>query len=81
MSEIRTRMSEDGRVVIPAVYRHQLNLEPGEELIISLDDDELRITSLKHSLKKAQALVKKHAKNQSLVKKLLKARKEEAKHE
>lgn len=68
MSEFRTRIGEDGRVVIPAAYRKELHLEPGEELIIRLDDDELRLISLRHSLKKAQKLVQKYAKNKSLQK-------------
>lgn len=78
MAEFRTKMGENGRVVIPAFYRRYLNLKPGEELVVHLENEQLCFTSLKHSLKKAQDLVKKHAKNQSLVKKLLTARKEEA---
>lgn len=81
MLEFRTKLTEGGRVVIPALYRKQLQLEPGEELIIRLEDDELHLMSLKHSLKKAQALVQGYAKNTSLVTLLKEMRKKDASHE
>lgn len=81
MSEFRARLREDGRIVIPAVYRKQLHLEPGEELIIRVEDDELRLTSLKNSLKKAQKTIQLHARNKSLQKILKKMRTEDAKNE
>ncbi len=68
MSEYRTRLGEDGRVVIPASCRRQLHLKAGEELVIRMDDEELHVYSLKHSLKKAQELVRKYnKKNKSLL--------------
>lgn len=78
MLEFRTKMSEDGRIVIPATYRRQLHLKSGEELIMRLEDDELHLISLKNSLKKAQQLVQKYAKNKSLQKILKTMRKEDA---
>lgn len=77
MNEFRIKMGENGRLLIPAVCRRQLNLVSGQEVIVKIEDDELHLFSLEHSLKKAQQLVKKHAKNQSLVKKLMKNRRED----
>ena len=76
MMEFRTRMSENGRIIIPAACRRQLKMEPGEELILTIDNEELRVFSLKHSLEKAKALVRKHAKQKNLVKELKNQRNE-----
>lgn len=81
MVEYRTKMGEDGRIVIPSDCRRQLHLQPGEELIIHIDNNELHVYSLKHSLKKAQEAVKKYAKGSSLVEKLKEMRKKENNNE
>lgn len=70
MIEFRTKLSENGRIIIPASCRQLLHLKPGEELIIRVEDDEMTISTAKQALKKVQHLVRKHAKNKSLVKKL-----------
>jgi AbrB family looped-hinge helix DNA binding protein len=80
MNEFRTRLSENGRIIIPASCRRQLHLKPGQELIVTVEEDGLHIFSLQHSLKKAQQKVRTKAKNQSLVKKLLKMRREDSRH-
>lgn len=78
MQEYKAKISENGRVLIPAVIRHQLHLEPGEELILRIKDDELHLISIKSALKKAQALVKGYIpRDQSLVEALKVARKTE----
>ena len=81
MNEFRAKIGEDGRVLIPIFCRRQLKLNPGEEIIIKLDKDELHLFSLKQSLKNAQAIVQGYAKNQSLVKKLRQMRKKDLSHE
>lgn len=81
MTEFRAKISENGRIIIPAVCRRQLHLESGDDLIIRVDNNELRIYSAKHSLKKAQMLVKKHAKGKKLVTMLSKMRREELDNE
>jgi AbrB family looped-hinge helix DNA binding protein len=70
-------MTENGRIIIPAACRRLLDLMPGEELVLHVEDHELRVTSLKYTLKKAKALVKRHAKNKSLVSELKKMRQED----
>jgi AbrB family looped-hinge helix DNA binding protein len=81
MNEFRIKLGNDGRILIPAFCRHQLQLQPGEELIIRVEDRELHLTSLKDSLNKAQRLVKQLAKGQSLVDKLIKMRHDEQDNE
>ena len=81
MYEFRTRVSEDGRIVIPALCRKELGLVPGEEVVMRIKNSELHLLSLKYSLKKAQMLVQQHAKNKSLVKTLTLMRQKDLQNE
>jgi AbrB family looped-hinge helix DNA binding protein len=78
MIEFRAKMSDNGRIIIPATCRRLLHLNPGEELIIRIDDDEMRISSVKQALKKAQALIRKKAKDKNLLKQLKSLRHEDS---
>lgn len=75
MNEFRAKIGGDGRILIPVLLRRKLKIKPGEELIIKLDNNTLQLFSLKQSLQNAQKIIKHHAKNHSLVKKLKKNRK------
>lgn len=79
MQEYRTRLSENGRVVIPAQCRKELHFEPGEELILRVEDGALHLFSLKQALKHAQHVVQQHTKNGSLLQTLDTLRKEDNK--
>jgi AbrB family looped-hinge helix DNA binding protein len=81
MQDYRTQLGLNGRIVIPASYRKQLQLKPGDELVLHVEDDELRIFTLKHSLKRVQNAVHKYAKGKSLVEQLKKMRKKDAESE
>lgn len=82
MNEARMKLNENGRVVIPASFRAALGVEPGDELVMSLEDDELRITTLKRRIERAQEHVRKFAKPRtSLVDELIAMRREAARHE
>ncbi|HEX4485328.1 MAG TPA: AbrB/MazE/SpoVT family DNA-binding domain-containing protein [Terriglobales bacterium] len=77
MTETRLRISENGRVVIPASFRKALGVKAGDELVLLVEDDELRITTLKRRLQRAQRLVRQHVKpSASLVDELIAERRE-----
>ncbi len=59
MNFFNTKLNESGRVLIPAQFRHALNLKMDEELFLYLKGDEVIITPLKISLKKIRERVKK----------------------
>ncbi|MBI1954653.1 MAG: AbrB/MazE/SpoVT family DNA-binding domain-containing protein [Proteobacteria bacterium] len=83
MNDIRTKMGEGGRVIIPAVFRQALQLEVGDELILHIEANEIHITTPEQSLLKLQAKVKKHLEQESisLVDELIAKRRAEAKYE
>jgi AbrB family looped-hinge helix DNA binding protein len=80
--ETRLRINENGRVVIPASFRKALGINPGDEVILRLEDDELRITTMKRRIERAQRHARKYVKSGvSLVDELIAERREAAKRE
>ena len=81
-SKTRMRVNPNGRIVIPASFRRALGIKVGDEVLLRIEDNELRITSLKHRLARAQRLVRKHVKpGISLVDELIAQRREAARNE
>jgi len=77
-----TSVNENGRVVIPASFRRALGIRSGDSVILRIEDDELRITTLRQRLAKAQGLVRKHTRaRKSLADELIAERREAARHE
>jgi len=80
--EARLKVNENGRVVIPASFRKALGINAGDEVILSVEDDELRITTLKRRIERAQRHARKYIKpGVSLVDELIAERREAAKRE
>ena len=82
MADIRLRVNENGRLVLPAAFRKALNIRPGDEVLARLEGNEVRITSLKHRIEQAQRHVRQFVKpGRSLADELIAERREAAKHE
>ncbi|HWY21685.1 MAG TPA: AbrB/MazE/SpoVT family DNA-binding domain-containing protein [Candidatus Acidoferrum sp.] len=80
--ETRTRVNENGRVVIPSSFRKALGIEVGDEVVLRIEDDELRITTQQRRILRAQRRARQYVKRgASLVDELLAERREAAKHE
>jgi len=80
--DVRLRINENGRVVIPAAFRKELGIKPGDEVILRLDDGELRITTMRRRIERAQRRARKYIKpGVSLVDELIAERREQAKRE
>jgi AbrB family looped-hinge helix DNA binding protein len=58
MTQVRTRLAEGGRIVIPAEYRQALGLRTGDEVILRLEDGTLRILTPKQAIEHAQELLR-----------------------
>ena len=81
-TETRLRINENGRVVIPASFRKALGINPGDEVILQLGDDELRITTMKRRIERAQRHARRYLKpGVSIVDEFLAERREAAKRE
>ncbi len=79
--EIRTRVNENGRVVIPSSFRKALGIEVGDEVVLRIEDDELRITTQQRRIQRAQRHARQYVKGGSLVDELLAERRAAAKRE
>ena len=81
-SETRLRINENGRLVIPASFRKALGISPGDEVIVRLDEDEVRITTMKKRILRAQAHARRYLKpGVSIVDEFIAERREAAKRE
>jgi AbrB family looped-hinge helix DNA binding protein len=80
--ETRVRINENGRVVIPAAFREALGIKPGDQVVLRVEDDELRITTMKRRIERAQRRARQYVKpGVSLVDELIAERRAEAKRE
>jgi len=80
--ESRTRISQDGRIVIPAAFREAMGIGVGDEVVLRLQDDELHITTKKRRIQRAQERARRYVKPRiSLVDELIAERREASKHE
>lgn len=78
---LTVKLSQGGRLVIPAEMREKLQINQGDELVLEERDGELVLASKRHRLMKAQAEFQKlfpKATGNSLVDALLADRKAEA---
>jgi AbrB family looped-hinge helix DNA binding protein len=81
-TETRMRVNENGRVVIPASYRKALGIKAGDEVILRMEDDELRITTMTRRIERAQRRIRQYVKpGVSLADELIAERREAAKRE
>ena len=81
-NEARTRLNENGRLVIPASFRKALEIKPGDEVILRLEEGELRMTTLRHRIARAQRNARKYIpRGVSLADELIAERREAAKRD
>jgi AbrB family looped-hinge helix DNA binding protein len=81
-SQARTRVGEKGRVVIPASIRAALGIKIGDEVELRIEDNELRLSTLKSRLARAQKRLRRFIKpGRSLSGELIAERREAARHE
>jgi AbrB family looped-hinge helix DNA binding protein len=81
-TEARMRVNENGRVVIPASYRRALGINVGDEVVLRIEGDELRITTLKRRIEQARRRIRRYVKpGRSLADEFIAERREAAKRE
>lgn len=79
MTSVKAKIGEGGRLVIPAEYRQALGLRVGDDVLLALDEDQLRIYTVDVAIRRAQELVRQYvAPDVSLADQLLADRRAEA---
>ena len=80
--QLRTKLGEKGRLVIPAEMREALGMKPGDTISLRVEDHELRITTMRNRIRRAQARARLYIEpGVSLADELIAERREEAKNE
>ena len=79
----RTKINQQGRIVIPAECRVAAGLKPGDELLVeAVAEGELRLRTRHRALKEAQAIVAPYLpKGRDLVQEFIEDRRKEAARE
>jgi antitoxin PrlF len=60
MSEIKTRIGPGGRIVIPARFRKTIGIGVGDEVVLILDGEGVRLMTPRQAVRRAQELVRKY---------------------
>ncbi len=60
MPEVRTKIGAGGRVVIPARYRKRIGVDVGDEIVLVLDGESVRLLTPRQAVKQAQAIVRRY---------------------
>jgi AbrB family looped-hinge helix DNA binding protein len=82
MEDVRTTVNAAGRIVIPAAYRRALGIKQGDEVILRLEEGEVRIITPAQAIRRAQALVRRYVPaGRSLVDELIAERRAESARE
>ena len=81
VDNIKTKLGQGGRIVLPAEFREALGVKVGDELILSLKDDEIHVFTRRAAIKRAQGMLKHIAPGRSLADELIQERRAEAARE
>jgi AbrB family looped-hinge helix DNA binding protein len=56
----KAKLNANGRVVIPAAVRKELDLRPGDELLMRVEDGELRLSTRRQVLARARRMIRRY---------------------
>jgi AbrB family looped-hinge helix DNA binding protein len=74
---MKSKIDENGRLVIPAAYRKDIGLKPGDEVVLVLENGGIRIISTRRAIARSQALVRRYvSEGRSLSDELIRERRE-----
>ena len=72
-------MGRSGRIVVPVKLRRALGIQPGDEIVLRLENGSIRMIPLRQAVNLAQKTVRQYVpEGTSLVDALIQARREEA---
>ena len=77
-----TKLGTGGRIVIPSYYRKKLGIAVGDEVVMVLEGDSLRIMTPDQAVRRAQQLIRRHVPaGRHLSQELIEERRGESAHE
>jgi AbrB family looped-hinge helix DNA binding protein len=80
--ETRIQIQKGGRLVVPVKLRKALNIKTGDEIVVRLENDSIRLIPIQQAVRLAQKAVGKYLpEGVSLVDELIQARRQEARSE
>ena len=72
------RVAENGRMILPQAVRKAMGLHGEAKVILTLENDEVRLTPIGHGVARARALYRQHASVERTTDEFLGDRREEA---
>lgn len=75
---IDINVAGNGRMVLPASVRKAMGLHGDTKIILTVEDDQVRLSPIGHGVSRAQALYREHAKHARTTDDFLEDRKAEA---
>lgn len=72
------KVADNGRMVLPASVRKAMGLRGDAKVILTVEDDQVRLTPMGHGVSRAQALYRAHATQERTTDDFLSDRKAEA---
>lgn len=82
MDRVFAKVDKQGRIVLPAKYRNELDINVGDNVMVTIKDKEIRVKSRIQALKEAQELFQKNNKIKgSVVDEFIKWKRNEARSE
>lgn len=75
------KVAENGRMILPQSVRKAMGLQGEAKVILTLENDEVRLTPIGHGVARARALFRQHAKTERTVDDFLSDRRDEAARE
>lgn len=72
------KVADNGRMVLPASVRKAMGLHGDARVILTVEDDQVRLTPIGHGVSRAQALYREHVKQARTIDDFLNDRKAEA---
>ncbi len=82
VNRARAKVAEGGRIVIPAEFRKELGVQVGDEVMVRLEDGEVRISTIRQAIRRTQEEVRRwFPDDRSLADELIAERRAEAARE
>lgn len=75
---IDVKVASNGRMILPASVRKAMGLQGDVKVILTIEDDQVRLSPIGHGVSRAQALYREHAKQARTTDDFLSDRKAEA---